>query len=103
MDMIIKNGTIVTASESFRADVAVADGKITQISASIPTDGCEKVIDASGKLVLPGAIDAHTHLAMPFGGTISSDGYFAGTRAAACTAPSFAGVLRTARKPSSPS
>lgn len=84
MDMIIKNGTIVTASESFRADVAVADGKITQISASIPTDGCEKVIDASGKLVLPGAIDAHTHLAMPFGGTISSDGYFAGTRAAAC-------------------
>ena len=84
MDMIIKNGTIVTASESFRADVAVADGKITQISASIPTEGCEKVIDASGKLVLPGAIDAHTHLAMPFGGTISSDGYFAGTRAAAC-------------------
>lgn len=84
MDLIIKNGTIVTAKETFKADIAVTDGKITQISSSVPTDGCENVIDASGKLVLPGAIDAHTHLAMPFGGTISSDGYFAGTRAAAC-------------------
>ena len=84
MDLIIKNGTIVTAKETFKADIAVTDGKITQISSSVLTDGCENVIDASGKLVLPGAIDAHTHLAMPFGGTISSDGYFAGTRAAAC-------------------
>ena len=84
MDLLIKNGTIVNGSESFKADIAVENGKITQIGADIaPTDNT-KVVDASGKLVLPGAIDAHTHLAMPFGGTISSDDYFAGTRAAAC-------------------
>lgn len=84
MDLLIKNGTIVNGSESFKADIAVENGKITQIGTDIaPTDNT-KVVDASGKLVLPGAIDAHTHLAMPFGGTISSDDYFAGTRAADC-------------------
>lgn len=56
------------------------DGKIVSIAESINTGGCNNVVDAEGKLVLPGAIDAHTHLAMPFGGTISSDDYFAGTR-----------------------
>lgn len=84
MDLIIKNGTVVTATEMFKADVAVKDGKIVAIGTDLPTDGCSNVVDAAGKLVLPGAIDAHTHLAMPFGGTISADGYFAGTRAAAC-------------------
>lgn len=84
MDLLIKNGMIVNGSESINADVAVENGKITQIGTDIaPTDNA-KVVDANGKLVLPGAIDAHTHLAMPFGGTISSDDYFAGTRAAAC-------------------
>ena len=83
MDLIIKNGTIVTASEIFNADVAASGGKIARIGESIDCDGAE-VIDAASKYVLPGAIDAHTHLAMPFGGTISSDDYFAGTRAAAC-------------------
>ncbi len=83
MDLIIKNGTIVTASEIFNADVAVSGGKIARIGESLDCDGAE-VIDAAGKYVLPGAIDSHTHLAMPFGGTISSDDYFAGTRAAAC-------------------
>ena len=84
MDLLIKNGTIVNGSESFKADIAVENGKITQIGTDIASTDNVKVIDASGKLVLPGAIDAHTHLAMPFGGTISSDDYFAGTRAAAC-------------------
>lgn len=84
MDLIIKNGTIVTATEMFKADLAVKDGKIAAIGADLDTAGCANVVDAAGKLVLPGAIDAHTHLAMPFGGTISSDDYFAGTRAAAC-------------------
>lgn len=84
MDLLIKNGTIITGSERFKADVAVENGTITQIGTHIePTENTE-IVDASGKLVLPGAIDAHTHLAMPFGGTISSDDYFAGTRAAAC-------------------
>lgn len=84
MDLLIKNGTIVNGSESFKADIAVDNGKITQIGTDIaPTDNA-RIVDASGKLVLPGAIDAHTYLAMPFGGTIPSDDYFAGTRAAAC-------------------
>ena len=84
MDMIIKNGTVVNASGAFKADVGIENGKIVCIADSISVGDCENVVDASGKLVLPGAIDAHTHLAMPFGGTVSSDDYFAGTRAAAC-------------------
>lgn len=84
MELLIKNGRVVTASDSFLADVAVQSGKIIQIGANILPDAGATVVDAAGKLVLPGAIDAHTHLAMPFGGTISSDDYFAGTRAAAC-------------------
>lgn len=83
MDLIIKNGTIVSPTATFKADVCVDNGKIVAITADTGTDA-DKVVDASGKMVLPGAIDAHTHLAMPFGGTISSDDYYAGTRAAAC-------------------
>lgn len=83
MDLIIKNGTIITTSESIKADIAVKDGKIFAIGNGFCEDGA-KIVDASGKLVLPGAIDAHTHLAMPFGGTISADSYLSGTRAAAC-------------------
>ncbi|MCH3918502.1 MAG: dihydropyrimidinase [Spirochaetia bacterium] len=83
MDLIVKNGKVVTASETFVADLAVKDGKIIAIGKNLEPDA-KTVIDAEGKYVLPGAIDAHTHLAMPFGGTISSDDYFAGTRAAAC-------------------
>ena len=83
MDLLIKNGTIVTAKESFIADIAVDNEKIVCIGTNLTFDA-DKVVDATGKLVLPGAIDAHTHLAMPFGGTISADGYLSGTRAAAC-------------------
>ena len=83
MDLLVKNGTIVTAKESFLGDIGVKDGKIAYIGSNIDIPA-QKVVDASGKLVLPGAIDAHTHLAMPFGGTISADGYLSGTRAAAC-------------------
>lgn len=83
MDLLIKNGTIVTATESFMADIAVKDGKIAAIGTHLP-ETATKIVDAKGKLVLPGAIDVHTHLAMPFGGTVSADSYFSGTRAAAC-------------------
>lgn len=83
MDLLIKNGTIITARETYAGDIAVKDGKIVCIGTGLSVDA-EQVIDAAGKFVLPGAVDAHTHLAMPFGGTISADGYLSGTRAAAC-------------------
>lgn len=82
-DLIIKNGMIITAKERYKADLAVKDGKIVEISDKI-NDDAKKIVDADGKLVLPGAIDVHTHLAMPFGGTVSSDSYYSGTVGAAC-------------------
>lgn len=84
MDLLIKGGTVVTAQSTFKADVAVKNGKITAIGANLKPEKNTDVVDAKGKLVLPGAIDGHTHLAMPFGGTISTDDYYAGTRSAAC-------------------
>ncbi len=83
MELLIKNGTIVTETEMFRGDIAVQNGKIAMIGTALDVPAVT-VVDAKGKYVLPGAIDAHTHLAMPFGGTVSADGYLAGTRAAAC-------------------
>lgn len=83
MELLIKNGTIVTETEMFRGDIAVQNGKIAMIGTALDVTAAT-VVDAKGKYVLPGAIDAHTHLAMPFGGTVSADGYLAGTRAAAC-------------------
>ena len=83
MELLIKGGTVVTATESFEADVAVDNGKIVAIGKELSVHA-DKVVDATGKLVLPGAIDAHTHMAMPFGGTVSADSYKAGTRAAVC-------------------
>ena len=63
-DLIIKNGTVVTSTESFLCDVAVKDGKIAAMAQNIEADAKE-IYDAAGKLVLPGALDAHTHMAMP--------------------------------------
>ncbi|MCR5667177.1 MAG: dihydropyrimidinase [Eubacterium sp.] len=83
MDMILKGGRVITASDSFMADVAVKDGKIVAIGKDL-SDTADKIVDVTGKYVLPGAIDAHTHMAMPFGGTVSSDSYLSGMRAAVC-------------------
>lgn len=83
MDLIIKNGTIVTPTETYRGDIGISDGKITVIGTNLDETGTN-VVDAEGKLVLPGGVDVHTHLAMPYGGTITADSYLAGTRAAAC-------------------
>lgn len=84
MDLLIKGGKIITATSTFTGDVAVKGGKISAIGTNLKPEAKTEVVDAKGKLVLPGAIDGHTHLAMPFGGTISSDDYFTGTRSAAC-------------------
>ena len=79
MTTIIKNGTIVTADLTYKADVAVDGGKITEIGPDLKGD---KTLDATGCYVMPGGIDPHTHLEMPFMGTYSSDNFDSGTRAA---------------------
>jgi dihydropyrimidinase len=82
MKTLIQNGTIVTATDTYTADVLVEGEKVTLIGASLPVQA-EKKIDAKGKYVMPGGIDVHTHLDMPFGGTSSVDDFRTGTIAAA--------------------
>src|SRR4029077_7951883 len=82
-DTIIANGRVVTATDTYASDVAITGGKITAIGQDLPRENAGKIIDAAGKYVLPGGIDVHTHLDMPFGGTKSADDFETGTRAAA--------------------
>src|SRR6187397_1911218 len=82
MKTLIKNGRIVTAVDDYRADILIEDEQISVIGKSLEMEA-DKVIDAAGKLVIPGGIDPHTHMELPFGGTSSSDDFFTGTRAAA--------------------
>jgi dihydropyrimidinase len=82
-DTLIRNGTVVTARETIAADVLIEGERIREVRASIPAQAAPKVIDATGLYVMPGGIDAHTHLDMPFGGTTSADDFETGTRAAA--------------------
>ncbi len=82
-DLIIKGGTVVTASDIFRSDVAIKDGIIVALGQDITGDRAN-IINAENKYVFPGGIDVHTHLEMPFGGTVSSDDFETGTVAAAC-------------------
>jgi dihydropyrimidinase len=79
MTTIIKNGTIVTADLTYKADVLIEGGKIAAIGQGLVGD---TVLDATGCYVMPGGIDPHTHLEMPFMGTYSSDDFESGTRAA---------------------
>lgn len=82
MKTLIKNGRIVTAVDDYHADILIEDGQVSVIGKKLEMEA-DKVIDASGKLVIPGGIDPHTHMELPFGGTSSSDDFFTGTRAAA--------------------
>jgi dihydropyrimidinase len=82
MRTLIQHGTVVTATDQYRGDVLVEGEKITLIGTALDMQA-DKVIDASGKYVLPGGIDVHTHLDMPFGGATSADDFESGTRAAA--------------------
>ena len=82
-DTIIKNGTIITAIDTTLADVGISAGKISAIAAQLPAENATHVLDATNLLLLPGGIDVHTHLDMPFGGTTSADDFQTGTIAAA--------------------
>ncbi len=80
---LIRNGKVVTAKETKAADVLIEGERIKEVRRGIPVASAQKVIDAKGLYVIPGGIDAHTHLDMPFGGTTSADDFESGTRAAA--------------------
>ena len=82
MTLLIKNGTIVTATDQYKGDVFVDGEKISVIGTSL-TMQADRTIDATGKYLFPGGIDVHTHLDMPFGGSTSSDDFETGTVAAA--------------------
>lgn len=81
MSVLIKNGRIITADADYVADIFIEGETISTIGKSLDVKA-DKVIDAAGKLVMPGGIDPHVHLDMPFMGTYSSDSYETGTRAA---------------------
>ena len=82
MKTVIRNGRIVTAVDDYRADILIDDGKVAMIANTIDV-AADRVIDAKGRLVIPGGIDPHTHMELPFGGTFASDDFETGTRAAA--------------------
>ncbi|HKF49338.1 MAG TPA: dihydropyrimidinase [Terracidiphilus sp.] len=83
MRILIQNGTVVNADSTARTDLLIDGATIKEVGAGIPASGAETVVDATGLLLLPGGVDAHTHLDMPFGGTTSADDFETGTRAAA--------------------
>ena len=80
--LLIKNGTVVTAENSYRADVLCADERIQEIAPRLKAPAKAQVIDAKGCLLMPGGIDPHTHMQLPFMGTVAADDYYTGTRAA---------------------
>src|SRR5436853_5847292 len=80
-DLIIQNGTVATASDVFNADIGIRNGKIVQIGENL--SGGARVIDASGKYVLPGGIDSHVHISQPSGdGIVMADDFASGTLSA---------------------
>jgi len=83
MNPLIRNGTVVTATSTTQADVLILGELIAKVAPAIPENAADRIIDATGMYVIPGGIDPHTHLDMPFGGTTSADDFETGTRAAA--------------------
>src|SRR4051812_24134929 len=84
MITIIKGGTVVSASDTFAADVWLENGKVSALVAPGTQLGtADHTVDATGQYVIPGGIDCHTHMEMPFGGTTASDDFETGTIAAA--------------------
>ena len=83
MDLVVRDARIVTGSESFECNIGVENGKIASLSPALEPSGA-RVYDAGGKVVIPGGIDAHTHMELAVTGTSSADDFYSGTVAAAC-------------------
>ena len=100
MSVLIKGGRIVTAADDYVGDVFIENETVTLIGESLDVTA-DKTIDATGKLVFPGAIDPHTHLEMAFGGTVTCDDFTSGTTSAAfggTTTTSTSACRRRARR-----
>jgi dihydropyrimidinase len=82
MSILIKNGTLVTATETLQADILVEGEKISRVGPGLIAPQAE-VMDATGKLIMPGGVDPHTHFDLPMFGTVSSDDHYTGHKAAA--------------------
>jgi len=83
MTTIIKSGTLVTAAETFQADILIEGEKISLIGSNLETPAGANVVNAEGKLVMPGGVEAHAHFELPMFGTVSSDDHYSGHKAAA--------------------
>jgi dihydropyrimidinase len=79
--LVIRNGELVTSNDRWVADIYCEGGKIAAVGAGLEVPAGTQVLDASGQLVLPGGVDAHTHMELPFMGTVSADDFFTGTAA----------------------
>jgi dihydropyrimidinase len=82
MSLLIKSGTIITATETFQGDILIDGEKIVSLGMHLEASGAE-IIDASGKLVMPGGVDPHTHFNLPMAGTVTADDHYSGLKAAA--------------------
>jgi dihydropyrimidinase len=79
--ILIRGGTVVNADQQFRADVLCVDGKIASVAEGLATPAGAQVVDAGGQYVMPGGIDPHTHMQLPFMGSVTMDDFFTGTAA----------------------
>lgn len=83
MGILVRGGTVVNADVSRRADVYIEDGLIKAVGPDLETPAGAEIVDAGGALVMPGGIDPHTHMELPFMGTVASEDFFSGTTAGA--------------------
>lgn len=84
MDTIIKHGTVVTATDTYQADIGIRQGKVVQIGQALASEAGMRIIDATNRYVFPGGVDSHTHLDSPSQGVVTADDFRTGTIAAAC-------------------
>ncbi len=82
MTILIRGGTVITADQTVRADVLCEDGKIAAIGPDLEAPAGAEIVDAGGQYVMPGGIDPHTHMQLPFMGTVASEDFYTGTAAA---------------------